>query len=132
MGFEGRSRTFSTLKDGSYFYQTAKEEERIPNAQPGDCAFMLPGFFVHRAYLEMMFDPEMVPPEILDYVDKIMNCDDILFNMMVTKFLRNANLGWSAGLAVERRQAMQELSKLTPSNLDLRNEAISVSNGPIV
>ncbi len=124
VGFEGRTRTFSILKNGSYFYGTANQTGMTLRPQQGSYAIMLPGFFVHRAYLEMMFDPAMVPPEILDYVDKVMNCDDILFSMMVTMFLRSANLGWSAGLAVEPEQLNRVLhlkSKPIASSLPLEH-----------
>ncbi len=70
---------------------------------------MLPAYFIHKAYLEMLFDSEMVPRDLLDYTDKMMNCEDILFTMMVTKFLKDANLAWSGGLVVEPKKKIKIL-----------------------
>ena len=78
--------------------------------EPGSYGIMLPGFFMHKAYLEMLFDPEMVPPEIIAYTDTAVNCEDILFSMMVTKFLRDANLAWSGGIAVEPKETIKILN----------------------
>lgn len=40
----------------------------------------------------MMFDNEMIPKELVDYIDKEMNCDDILMSAMITKFMNDC--GW--------------------------------------
>ena len=109
MGFEGRTRSFSILKDGSYFYGRSNREDAILRPELGAYAIMLPGFFVHRAYLEMLFDPVMVPAHMLDYVNTVMNCDDILFSMMLTRFLRRAELAVTAGLAIEPAQTIRNL-----------------------
>ena len=109
MGFEGRTRTFSILKDGTHFYGESNREDAILRPEQGAYAIMLPGFFVHRAYLEMLFDPVMVPAHMLDYVNTVMNCDDILFSMMLTRFLRRTELDVTAGLAVEPTQKIRNL-----------------------
>ena len=76
---------------------------------PGSYGIMLPAYFIHKAYLEMFFDPEMVPRDLLDYTDAKFNCEDILFSMMVTKFVQDANLAWSGGLCVEPRKKIRIL-----------------------
>ena len=45
--------------------------------------------FVHKTYLEIYFDPYMMPVSILDYVNKEKNCEDILLSVVVTKFLQD-------------------------------------------
>ncbi len=109
MGFEGRTRPFSILKNGSYFYGAVNASETIMEPVPGSYSIMLPGFFLHKTYLEMLFDQEMVPSEFLEYTDAVMNCEDILVTMMVTKFLRNVGLPQSGGLAVEPHYSIRNL-----------------------
>lgn len=96
----GRTRNFSILKDGSYFYRTPREAKTIMKAVPGSYGIMLPGFFMHKAYLKMASDPSMVPLEYLHYIDTQLNCEDILLSMMVTRFVNDANLARSGGLAI--------------------------------
>ena len=85
---------------------------------PGAYAIMLPGFFIHKAYLEMMFDPVIIPSDILEYTNTIINCDDILFSMMVTRFVRSTNLAWTGGMAVEPKTPITalKLCKLASGN----------------
>ena len=59
--------------------------------QPEGYSMMKTPCFVHRAYLEMYFDPLMVPTEAVEYVNKLRNCEDILLSIMVTKFLHDTN-----------------------------------------
>lgn len=56
---------------------------------------------LHRAYLEMYFDPEVLPRGILEYVNSIMNCEDLSMNAMATKFLEDTSWPQPAALAVK-------------------------------
>ena len=59
-------------------------------------------FFIHKAYLEMLFDPLMVPDGALEYIEHSQNCVSILMNIVVTKFIEDT--GWyrqCGSLAVE-------------------------------
>lgn len=47
--------------------------------------------FVHKAYLEMYFDPTIVPVSAVEYVEKLNNCEDILLSIVVTKFLQDTD-----------------------------------------
>ena len=116
IGFEGRTRTFSILKDGTYFYGIANETELMVEPEPGSYSIMLPGLFIHRAYLEMLFDPMMVPSEYVEFTDEMMNCEDILLSMMVTRFVGDTGLPWSGGLAIEPQKPIEiEILDLSPS-----------------
>ena len=55
---------------------------------------------LHRAYLEMYFDPDVLPRGIFEYVDSNMNCEDLSMNVMVTKFLQDVSWQQPAALAV--------------------------------
>ena len=55
----------------------------------------------HRAYLEMYSDPEVLPRGIFEYVNNVMNCDDIALSIMVTKFLEDVSWKQSAALPVK-------------------------------
>ncbi len=70
---------------------------------------VLNSFFVHKAYLEMYFDPLMVPDGALEYV-KSSNiiCASIFLNIVVTKFLQDTGWGQQCGaLAVENTLAIK-------------------------
>ena len=45
-----------------------------------------PHCILHRAYLELFNSPIFTPTEVLNYIDKEMNCD-IAINFVVSKFL---------------------------------------------
>lgn len=62
---------------------------------------MLNSCFLHRAYLEMYFDPRMVPPSLLEYVDQQKNCEDILMSIVATKFLKDIGRPQCGVLAVK-------------------------------
>ena len=109
MGFEGRARTYSLLKNGKYHYGVADERLRSGVPTLGTYSFIIPGFFIHRAYLEMLFDPSRVPTEFIKYVDEVMNCDDLLMSMMVAKFQSDNNSPWGAGLVVAPVHPIQEV-----------------------
>ena len=92
---------FSHLKDGTYKYGSAKPDQWAPGLHYSGNSIVLPAIFLHRAYLEMMFDEKMVAKELVEYIDQIMNCDDILMSVVVTKFLKDCGWPQSGGLQLE-------------------------------
>ncbi len=62
---------------------------------------MLNSCFIHRTYLEMYWDPSIIPSSLLDYVNQQMNCEDILMSVVVTKFLKDIGRPQSGVLAVK-------------------------------
>ena len=73
-------------------------------------SIILNSCFIHRAYLEMYFDPLMLPPAAVRYVDNQRDCEDILLNILVTKFLQDVK--WSPGgvLAVKSNIKIKSVS----------------------
>ena len=65
--------------------------------------------FVHKAYLELYFDPQMIPPSVLDYVNDERNCEDILLSVLVTKFLKDIGRAQCGVIAVEEKKAIKNL-----------------------
>ena len=75
---------------------------------------MLNSCFLHRAYLEMYFDPQIVPHSLLEYVDEQKNCEDILMSIVATNFLKDigrpqcgvlaVKSGWVSNLEEEARK----------------------------
>ena len=55
--------------------------------------------FLHKAYLEMFFDPNVLPKAMFDYVDTGRNCEDLAMNVMATKFLEDVSWHQPAALA---------------------------------
>ena len=70
---------------------------------------LMTGCFVHKAYLELYFDPDMIPKSILDYVNAEMNCEDILLSVVVTKFLQDIGRSQSGVVTVEERKTIEIL-----------------------
>lgn len=71
--------------------------------------------FVHKTYLEMYFDPLMVPAGAVEYVNGIRNCEDILLSIVITKFLQDSNRPQSGVLAVKSSLSVKNLE--TPSGM---------------
>ena len=95
IGYE--ERTYTRQPDGSYFYGVYPGTHPYPGY-----AIMGTGTAIlHRAYLEMYFDPEVLPRGILEYVNSIMNCEDLSMNAMATKFLEDTSWPQPAALAVK-------------------------------
>lgn len=55
---------------------------------------------LHRAYLEMYHDPEILPKGMIEYIDQVRNCEDIGMNVMVTKFLEDVSWPQCSALSV--------------------------------
>ena len=95
IGFE--ERTYTRQPDGSYFYGVYPGT----NPYPGYAIMGTGTAILHRAYLEMYFDRNVLPQGIFGYVNKNMNCEDLSMNVMVTKFLENVSWQQPAALAVK-------------------------------
>lgn len=65
--------------------------------------------FVHKAYLELYFDPHVIPPSVLSYVNEERNCEDILLSVLVTKFLKDIGRPQCGVIAVEEKKAIKNL-----------------------
>ena len=65
--------------------------------------------FVHRAYLEMFFDPLMVPSSALALVQQVNNCEDILLSIVVTKFLHDLNKPQCGALAMKSSLIVKDI-----------------------
>jgi hypothetical protein len=102
-------------------YDKKKKDKKSDNSeQPMQKSegynIMLNSCFLHRAYLEMYFDPRMVPPSLVEYVDGQKNCEDILMSVVATKFLRDlgrpqcgvlaVKSGWVSNLEAEARKCI--------------------------
>ena len=84
---------------GTYFYGVYKGTTPFP----GNC-MMLPGtWLIHKAYLKMFHDPNILPGQMFQYIDKGMNCEDIGMNMMVAKFLTDVNMPQPCLLTVKMK-----------------------------
>ncbi len=46
---------------------------------------------MHRVYLDMFCDYNVLPRIVFEYIDEIMNCDDLAICVMVTKLLKEVS-----------------------------------------
>ena len=88
-------RSYTLQKDGSFFY--GQYDSMKP--YPGYCIMGTGTAILHKAYLEMFFDPKVLPKAMFDYVDKGRNCEDLAMNVMATKFLEDVSWHQPAALA---------------------------------
>ncbi len=97
---------FKTIKkvyigQNPYLLQESKLGKPVLRlAKPDGYSIMKTPCFVHKAYLEMYFDPLMVPAGAVEYVEKQKICEDILLSIVVTKFVQDINLTHYGVLAV--------------------------------
>ena len=64
---------------------------------------------LHKAYLKMFHDANVLPRKMFDYIDKEMNCEDIGINMMVAKFLTDVNVPQPCLLSVKYKGQITNL-----------------------
>ena len=83
------------MPDGTYQYGTTTS-----GINPGYSMMISATFIMHRVYLEMFFDPEVLPRVMFEYVDSIKNCEDLGICVMVTKFLKEVSWPQCGVLAV--------------------------------
>lgn len=120
------------MKDGTYQYKwtTVKQEKLSPDHTPG-YSIILPGVFLHRAYLEMLFDSLIIAKELIEYIDEIMNCDDILTSVMVTKFMNDCGWPQSGCLQLMHQSIITNLESKSKCEIYTGPLAtISLLNGP--
>ena len=102
MGFE--HRTHSLLPDGTYKYGTN------PGVKYRGYSILIGATLIlHRVYLEMFFDPEVLPRVMFEYIDNTMNCDDLGICVMVTKFLEDVSWPQCGVLAVKSSEVIKHL-----------------------
>jgi len=94
IGFEERTHTYQ--KDGSLWYGVYSGAKN-----PGYSMMVGSITMFHKAYLEMYFDTKIVPAEVVDYIDKTMNCDDLWLNIMVSKFLGDVSWKQPSALVID-------------------------------
>ncbi len=66
---------------------------------------------MHRVYLEMFSDHDVLPRSIFEYIDEIMNCDDLAICVMVTKFLKDVSWPQAGVLVVVPTVKIKNLDK---------------------
>lgn len=86
------------LRMGQNYYLTDRVSEELKS---DGYSIMSTPCFVHRAYLQMFFDPLIVPASAVKYVEKLRDCEDILLSIVVTKFLQDSNKTQSGVLATK-------------------------------
>lgn len=73
--------------------------DKVPeDFKPDGYSIMSTPCFIHRSYLQMFFDPLMVPASAVQYVKELRDCEDILLSIVVTKFLHDSNWTQDSGV----------------------------------
>lgn len=89
--------------------QTRVPEKHVDVLKPDGYSIVNTPSFLHKAYLEMYFDPLMVPAGALEHVDSLQNCEDILLSIVVTKFLQDLKKPQCGVLAVKSSLSIKSL-----------------------
>ena len=101
------SQRFVNLKESTKSTHAAFQKTK--RIQKFDGYGILNSFFIHKAYLEMFFDPLMLPDGALKYVERLQNCESILMNVVVTKFLGDTRWDQNGPLAVKNTSAIEHV-----------------------
>lgn len=89
----------------------ADDSNSVPEKEDGYSIMGGPSF-VHKAYLEMYFDPILVPASAVQYVKDLNNCEDILLSVVVTKFLQDtSNVTHSGVLTMKSSLSIKHLEE---------------------
>ena len=108
----------------TYNLGRVRETEVVPTLnEPSGYSIMQAPCFIHKAYLEMYFDPVLVPTAAVDYVDGLQNCEDILLSIVVTKFVQDVSLTQLGTLAIKSTLSVKSLEK-DASKLIIANTVI--------
>ena len=81
----------------------------VEDSKPDGYSIMQAPFFVHKAYLEMFFDPVMVPLSAVRHVEALNNCEDILLSIMVTKFFQDLKEPQCGVLAIKSSLSIKDI-----------------------
>jgi len=97
------------LHDGTFHYGSHKE-----GGEYQGYSIMGTGTAIlHRVYLEMFFDKEVLPKGMIEYIDRIKNCEDIGMNVMVTNFLATVSWPQSSALSAVPHGSVQNMEAQT-------------------
>lgn len=102
------------MRVGNKTYNLGKAHgtEGLPGLdEPSGYSIMQAPCFIHKAYLEMYFDPVLVPAAAVSYVDDLQNCEDILLSIVVTKFVQDMSLTQLGTLVTKPTLSMKMLEK---------------------
>ena len=69
--------------------------------------------YLHKAYLEMFHDPRILPKTTIDYIDHMMNCEDLAICVMVAKFLEDIHQPQSAVLSVQTQGKITNMEMMS-------------------
>lgn len=101
----------SVLRIGNktYILGKSKSMKKVPYTKPDGYSIMQTPCFIHKSYLEMYFDPLMVPAGAVEYVERMKNCEDILLSIVVTKFLQDTGTMEHGILAMKNSMIIRHL-----------------------
>ena len=111
MGFE--HRTHIRLSNGSFWYDLTD----FSGPRTNYSMILTSTAIVHKAYLKMFFDDNVLPKGMIDYIDKRKNCEDIALNVMVAKFLDDLGKTQAAALALKPKREIRNMDHLMNENL---------------
>lgn len=99
-----KQRTHMSSYDGTYYY-----DKNPAGLDPGYSIMIGATLILHKVYFEMYNDPRVLPRSLFEYIDEIMNCDDLAMSVMVTKFLREVSWPQCGVLAIVPEVKIQNL-----------------------
>ena len=123
VGFEYRMHV---EESGTYFYgpRPAKglRAEKFGYSLMGSASS-----YLHKAYLEMFHDPRFLPRTTIDYIDHMMNCEDLAMCVMVAKFLEDIQQPQCAVLSVQPQGKISNLEMMSNGKSSCTYVALSAS-----
>ena len=112
-------------KSGTYFYGP-RPEKGLDAEKFGFSLMISASSYLHKAYLEMFHDPRILPRTTIDYVDHMMNCEDLAMCVMVAKFLEDIHQPQCAVLSVQAQGKITNLENMSTGKSSCTYVAYSV------
>ena len=109
VGFEYRMHV---EESGTYYYGPRPEKGLSPE-KFGYSLMISATTYLHKAYLEMFHDSRFLPRTTIDYIDQLMNCEDLAICVMVGKFLEDIHQPQCAVLAVKTQGKITNMEAMS-------------------
>ncbi|XP_011405217.2 PREDICTED: exostosin-like 2 [Amphimedon queenslandica] len=109
IGFEHRMHTLN--QHGDYHYGPYPKAGQTPE-KLGYSMLISASFILHRVYLEL-FHSSYLPGEIMTYINREMNCEDVAMCILVAQFLRDVAWPQSSVISVKPRVPLKNLEATT-------------------
>ena len=96
---------------GDYHYGPYPKAGQTPE-KLGYSMLISASFILHKVYLEL-FHSSYLPSDVMTYINREMNCEDVAMCILVAQFLRDVSWPQSSVISVKPRVPLKNLEATT-------------------